>query len=180
MGSDNWKQELRPAAETLYVCLIHENFELLVPVIVQWLNDLTVLIDFGDRRQVLLKDSMLTALGLSASEMYDVVDFDNFFGSLVYPQVIKEAETGGERLIQRRLLWLCAKWVPVKFSKELRPRLYELLCQTLTQQTDVGVKLTAVTALSAAVDDFDFKADTFEPVSFVIISLFCLFHDFSL
>lgn len=114
--------------------------------------------------------------------MYEAVDFDGLFTSVIAHQVLTPAKTNWsgfdnffitelliiqyptklyrwlyvsylvpfccrEKIIQRRLVWLCGKWVSVKFSKDLRPRFYEALCVVLTTTKDIGIRLTAIIAL---------------------------------
>jgi len=61
---------------------------------------------------------------------------------------------------------LISEWVGVKCSEPSRPKVYESLLMLLTPldpRNDVVVRMSAASALRYAVDEWNFKQDTFMP-----------------
>lgn len=60
------------------------------------------------------------------------------------------------------MIWLIGQWVSVKFKSDLRPMLYEAICNLLQDQ-DLVVRIETATTLKLTVDDFEFRTDQFLP-----------------
>ncbi|XP_069780590.1 importin-11 isoform X2 [Narcine bancroftii] len=108
------------------------------------------------------------AIGLAAYELFDIVDFDQWFKS----QLLAELQITHIRykLIRRRVIWLIGQWISVKFKSELRPMLYEAILN-LMQDQDRVVRIETATTLKLAVDDFEFRTEQFLPYLETIFSL---------
>ncbi|XP_019623720.1 PREDICTED: importin-11-like [Branchiostoma belcheri] len=114
-----------------------------------------------DVRALLQKDAVYSALGLASYELYDVVDFDQWFQN----QLLVELQCKHPRykIIRRRVIWLIGQWIGVKFSVDLRPMMYEAILPLLGTEEDLVVRITAANTLRIAVDDFEFKTEQFLP-----------------
>ncbi|XP_075923002.1 importin-11 isoform X2 [Petromyzon marinus] len=167
-GGDSWKYSLRPCTEVLFLDIFHEYSETLTPVLLEMLHALQVPTSQEDSVGLFIKDAVYNAVGLAAYELFDTVDFDEWFrNQLVVELQVKDSRY---RLIRRRVIWLVGQWVAVKFKQELRPVLYQALL-SLLQDADLVVRLAAATTLKLSVDDFDFKTEQFTPYLESIFSL---------
>ncbi|KAG8187533.1 hypothetical protein JTE90_008420 [Oedothorax gibbosus] len=159
-SGESWKFSLRPCTEVFFLTLFHDFRSSLTPLLVEMTKNVqnNGTRDFMD---ILRKDAIYNAVGLAAFDLYDEVDFDNWFTNVLISELtIKDP---GYYIIRRRVIWLIGQWVGVKLSPEMRPLLYEVILQLLRNEDNLIVRLAAATALKVAVDDFEFSADQFQP-----------------
>ncbi|XP_047679102.1 importin-11 [Tachysurus fulvidraco] len=167
-GGDSWKYSLRPCTEVLFLDLFHNYSQTLTPVLLDMVQSLQGLSNVDDPAQMLMKDSVYNAVGLAAYELFDSVDFDQWFKN----QLLMELQFNHIRykVIRRRVIWLVGQWISVKFKPELRPILYEIILGLL-QDPDLVVRIEAATTLKLTVDDFEFRTEQFLPYVESIFSL---------
>uniref|UniRef100_A0A672GYH7 Importin-11 n=1 Tax=Salarias fasciatus TaxID=181472 RepID=A0A672GYH7_SALFA len=120
-GGDSWKYSLRPCTEVLFLDIFHNYSQTLTPVLLDMVQNLQV----------------YNAVGLAAYELFDNVDFDQWFKN----QLLGELQVSHHRykLIRRRVIWLIGQWISVKFKSDLRPLLYEVIL-SLMQDPDLVVR----------------------------------------
>uniref|UniRef100_A0A674MFH1 Importin-11 n=1 Tax=Takifugu rubripes TaxID=31033 RepID=A0A674MFH1_TAKRU len=120
-GGDSWKYSLRPCTEVLFLDIFHNYSQTLTPVLLDMVQNLQV----------------YNAVGLAAYELFDNVDFDQWFKN----QLLGELQVSHHRykLIRRRVIWLIGQWISVKFKSDLRPVLYEIIL-SLMQDPDLVVR----------------------------------------
>uniref|UniRef100_A0A3Q1K2I1 Importin-11 n=1 Tax=Anabas testudineus TaxID=64144 RepID=A0A3Q1K2I1_ANATE len=116
-SSDTW-----PCTEVLFLDIFHNYSQTLTPVLLDMVQNLQV----------------YNAVGLAAYELFDNVDFDQWFKN----QLLGELQVSHHRykLIRRRVIWLIGQWISVKFKSDLRPLLYEVIL-SLMQDPDLVVRL---------------------------------------
>uniref|UniRef100_A0A3Q3G2L6 Importin-11 n=1 Tax=Kryptolebias marmoratus TaxID=37003 RepID=A0A3Q3G2L6_KRYMA len=155
-GGDSWKYSLRPCTEVLFLDIFHNYSQTLTPVLLDMVQNLQPT-NVEDRVQLLMKDAY-NAVGLAAYELFDNVDFDQWFKN----QLLGELQvTHHYKLIRRRVIWLIGQWISVKFKSDLRPLLYEVIL-SLMQDPDLVVRIETATTLKL-VDDFEFRTEQFLP-----------------
>ncbi|CAH1796232.1 unnamed protein product [Owenia fusiformis] len=160
-GGDSWKFSLRPCTENLFLSLIKEYRSSLTPVVLEIIRECHGPIDPDDVTAVLRKDAVYNCVGLASFDLYDDVDFDQWFNtSLIQELKIKHSNY---RIIRRRVIWLIGQWVGVKMSPNLRPALYENILPLLADTEDMVVRIEAADTLKTCVDDFEFKVESFLP-----------------
>uniref|UniRef100_A0AAX7TM59 Importin-11 n=1 Tax=Astatotilapia calliptera TaxID=8154 RepID=A0AAX7TM59_ASTCA len=127
-GGDSWKYSLRPCTEVLFLDIFHNYSQTLTPVLLDMVQNLQV----------------YNAVGLAAYELFDNVDFDQWFKN----QLLGELQVSHHRykLIRRRVIWLIGQWISVKFKSDLRPLLYEVIL-SLMQDPDLVVRIETATTL---------------------------------
>lgn len=159
-GGDSWKYSLRPCTEVLFLDVFHNYSQTLTPVLLEMVQNLQGPSNVEDPVQMLMKDAVYNAVGLAAYELFDNVDFDQWFKN----QLLGELQVNHNRykLIRRRVIWLIGQWISVKFKPELRPLLYEVIL-SLMQDPDLVVRIETATTLKLAVDDFEFRTEQFLP-----------------
>ncbi|XP_058025658.1 importin-11 isoform X2 [Ahaetulla prasina] len=159
-GGDSWKYSIRPCTEVLFIDIFHEYNQTLTPVLLEMVHSLQGPINMDDTHALLIKDAVYNAVGLAAYELFDSVDFDQWFKT----QLLAELQVIQNRYkpIRRRVIWLIGQWISVKFKPDLRPMLYEAICNLL-QDEDLVVRIETATTLKLAVDDFEFRTDQFLP-----------------
>ncbi|XP_054842546.1 importin-11 isoform X1 [Eublepharis macularius] len=159
-GGDSWKYSLRPCTEVLFIDIFHEYNQTLTPVLLDMVHSLQGPTNVDDTQTLLIKDAVYNAVGLAAYELFDSVDFDQWFKT----QLLAELQVTHNRYkpIRRRVIWLIGQWISVKFKSDLRPMLYEAICNLLQDQ-DLVVRIETATTLKLTVDDFEFRTDQFLP-----------------
>ncbi|XP_078253475.1 importin-11 isoform X2 [Rhinoraja longicauda] len=159
-GGDSYKYSLRPCTEVLFLDVFHEYSQTLTPVLLEMVQNLHGPTNVEDTVGLVIKDAVYNAIGLAAYELFDNVDFDQWFKS----QLLAELQVAHIRykVIRRRVIWLIGQWISVKFKSELRPMLYEAIL-SLMQDQDRVVRIETATTLKLAVDDFAFRTEQFLP-----------------
>lgn len=159
-GGDSYKYSLRPCTEVLFLDVFHEHSQTLTPVLLEMVQNLHGPTNVEDTVGLVIKDAVYNAVGLAAYELFDNVDFDQWFKS----QLLAELQVTHIRykVIRRRVIWLIGQWISVKFQSELRPLLYEAILN-LMQDQDRVVRIETATTLKLAVDDFAFRTEQFLP-----------------
>uniref|UniRef100_A0A8C6VX51 Importin-11 n=1 Tax=Nothobranchius furzeri TaxID=105023 RepID=A0A8C6VX51_NOTFU len=160
-GGDSWKYSLRPCTEVLFLDIFHNYSQTLTPVLLDMVQNLQGPTDVEDRVQLLMKDAVYNAVGLAAYELFDSVDFDQWFKN----QLLGELQVTHHRykLIRRRVIWLIGQWISVKFKSDLRPLLYELILG-LMQDPDLVVRIETATTLKLNILlGFGFLTEQFLP-----------------
>lgn len=158
-SGDSWKFSIRPCTENLYLTLLKEFRDVLSHVVLDLVREYEGPVDPNDLAAVLRKDAMYSAVGGASFDMYDLVNFDEWFvGNLILELQNKHPNY---RIIKRRILWLIGCWVGVKLSTSLRPKLYEILIPFLDRSEDLVVRIEAALTLKISVDDFEFKPQQF-------------------
>ncbi|XP_049624792.1 LOW QUALITY PROTEIN: importin-11 [Suncus etruscus] len=159
-GGDSWKYSLRPCTEVLFIDIFHEYNQTLTPVLLEMMQTLQGPTNVEDMNAILIKDAVYNAVGLAAYELFDSVDFDQWFNNQLLPEL--QVTHNRYKPLRRRVIWLIGQWVSVKFKSDLRPMLYEAICNLLQDQ-DLVVRIETATTLKLTVDDFEFRTDQFLP-----------------
>ena len=173
-GGDSWKYSLRSCTEAFYMALFQKYHPILCSQLVVYVqkSQSIQLQPSSDAQDILIKESIYNAVGLTAFHLFDDVDFDAWFTS----QLVYELKIQGSnfRVLRKRIIWMVGQWTGVKFSKALRPAVYEA-CLGLMQPTeDMVIRLTASKTLKTILEDFDFCAEQF--LEFLEPSFTLLFH----
>uniref|UniRef100_A0A8C6TSF1 Importin-11 n=1 Tax=Neogobius melanostomus TaxID=47308 RepID=A0A8C6TSF1_9GOBI len=123
-----------PCTEVLFLDIFHTYSQTLTPVLLEMVQNLQGPTNVEDSVQLLMKDAVYNAVGLAAYELFDNVDFDQWFKN----QLLGELQVSHHRykLIRRRVIWLIGQWISVKFKSDLRPLLYEVIL-SLMQDPDL-------------------------------------------
>jgi len=160
-SGDSCKFSLRPCQENLFTTLVKE-FRLVCPqVIMELVNEQENVDSSKDLSVVLCKDAVYCAVGLASYELYDFIDFDNWFMTKLIADL--NVVHTNYRIIRRRVAWLVGCWISVKVSPNLRPTVYECLIVLLQPTEDIVVRLEAAQTLKLAADDFEFSVLQFSP-----------------
>lgn len=172
-SGESWKYTLRPCTESLFVTVLHEFTSVLSPVLMGMLQSNHGPVAESDLNAILLKDAIYNAVGLAAFDLYDEINFDEWFLTTLRQEL--QIQGGHSRIIRRRVAWLLGQWSGVRFSAELRPVMYSAMLSLLQPHEDLVVRLTVSHALKLAMDDFDFSTDQFleylEPIIGLLFNL---------
>ena len=105
-----WDFILRQSDALLRKCGMAELIYL--QLLVQRLLDVFNQYASVDNTNVLLKDSLYSAIGIAAACLDDVLDFNTFLRSTLVPEV--QMTHPGYNLLRRRSAMVLAQWVPIK------------------------------------------------------------------
>lgn len=160
-GGESWKYNLRSCTESLFVTIFHRFREVLASVLVELMQRHHQPVDPNNLHAILLKDAVYNAVGLAAFDLYDEVNFDQWFSTTLKEEL--KIQSNNYRIIRRRICWLIGRWTNVKLSAELRPEVYKLMIEVLSPKEDLGVRLVASETLKLVIDDFQFDPEKFSP-----------------
>ncbi|XP_071559337.1 importin-11 isoform X1 [Temnothorax nylanderi] len=160
-GGESWKYSLRPCTESLFLAIFHHFRDVLASVLVDLMRQHHQPVDPNNLHAILVKDAVYRAVGLAAFDLYDEVNFDQWFSTTLKEEL--KVRNNNYRIIRRRVCWLIGQWTNIKLSVELRPELYKLMIEALNPEEDLGVRLAASNALKRAIDDFQFNPEEFTP-----------------
>lgn len=158
---ESWKYSLRPCIETVFVTLFHEFVKTLAPVLMELIESSNCLVSPDDLPAILRKDAIYNAVGLAGFDLYEEIDFDQWFTNTLTQEL--KVKDNNYRIIRKRVAWLIGNWTGIKFTQELRPAMYMTTLNLLHADEDMAVRLTASTTLRHAIDDFDFNNEQFRP-----------------
>ncbi|XP_045450077.1 importin-11 [Melitaea cinxia] len=162
-AGESWKYSLRPCTEAVFMELFHEYRTILAPELVRLLASLQESqVSPDDLPAILKKDAIYNAVGLAAFDLYDDVDFDEWFTNVLSQEI--KIKDNNYRIIRRRVCQLIGQWCGVRASQALRPAMYAALLEPLARAgEDAAVKLAAAEALRSTIDDFNFDVEQFAP-----------------
>ncbi|KAL4961329.1 putative importin 11 [Aspergillus stella-maris] len=158
--AEAWEFSIRSCSEKIFLDLVIHFKDLLVPRL------LTVFNSFAspDNRDVLLKDSLYSAIGLAAACLEKHLDFSNFLQTTLVPEI--QIQEQGYNVLRRRIAILLGQWVPVKSSELNKDFIYQIYQHLLNNQdplNDLVVRITAGRQLKPVLDIFEFTPEGFKP-----------------
>lgn len=160
-GGDSWKYNLRSCTEAFYMALFHKYSSVLCQHLKVYVekSQAIQLSPSSSVNDILIKESIYNAVGLVAFHLFDDIDFDSWFTSQLLVEL--KLHEPNFKVLRRRIIWMIAQWSGVKFSKTLRPLLYDACLELLQSNEDMVVRLTAAKTLKTVLEDFDFCAEQF-------------------
>ncbi|XP_053596445.1 importin-11 [Microplitis demolitor] len=156
-----WKYNLRTCTQSLFLSIFPQSSDVMSGVLMELMRRYHQPVDPNDCQAILMKDAIYLAVGLVAFDLYDEVDFDQWFSTTLRQEL--EVKSNNYRIIKRRVCWVIGKWARVKLSEKLIPELYKMMIKALSSEEDLVVRLEASNTLKQALDDFQFHIDEFMP-----------------
>ncbi|KIW61288.1 hypothetical protein PV05_01427 [Exophiala xenobiotica] len=158
--ADAWEFSIRSCSEKLFLDLVINFKELLVPRLLDVFRQYAV----TTNTNVLLKDSLYSAIGIAAACLEDVLDFNSFLRTTLVPEV--QMNQPNYNLLRRRAAILLGQWVPIKPEIIDRIAVYQIFTHLLAsgeQLNDQVVRVTAGRQLRLVLEPFEFKIADFQP-----------------
>ena len=160
--ADAWEFSLRSCAEKLFLDLIINYKELLVPRLLQVFYQYAT----PSNTEIFLKDSLYSAIGIAAACLEDKLDFNAFLLQTLVTEVqIKRPQYN---ILRRRIAIVLAQWVPVKPESLDRQAIYRIFTHLLSKNdelNDMVVRVTAGRQLRLVLEPFEFRQSEFAPIS---------------
>ncbi|KAK4696081.1 importin-11, partial [Lecanoromycetidae sp. Uapishka_2] len=175
---EDWELSIRTCSEKLFLDLM-VNHKGLVPPLIAVFQDVATL----QNKNLLLKDSIYTAIGIAAPVLDRYPEFD--FGHFLEDVLVQEVQISqpGFNILRRRAAIMLGQWLPIK-EKLNRPLVYQIFQHLLDKKdplNDEVVRVTAGRQLKNVIDPFEFEAQGFGPyLSNIIVSIMGLIHDVGL
>lgn len=164
--ADAWEFSIRSCSEKLFLDLVINFKELLIPRLLQ------VFERYADvnNREVLLKDSLYSAIGIAAACIEDVLDFNRFIRNTLVPEV--QLDLPNYNLLRRRTAIVLGQWIPIQPEKLDRVKVYQIFAYLLSPDdrlNDHVVRVTAGRQLKAVLEPFEFSFSDFQPYATSIL-----------
>ncbi|EME46887.1 hypothetical protein DOTSEDRAFT_126805 [Dothistroma septosporum NZE10] len=164
---EDWEFSVRSCSEKLFLDLAI-NYK---GIIVQPLLSVFYTVANPQNEDILFKDSVYTAIGLSAAVVHEQLDFDAFIRDVLVIEVQKEVP--GYSILRRRAAILLAQWIPVKVSDESKPLVYQIFQHMLNPDdplNDQVVRVTAGRQFMNIANDWEFKPEQFLPYAQTVLT----------
>ncbi|CCF37807.1 importin-beta domain-containing protein [Colletotrichum higginsianum] len=154
-----YEWEVRPCAEKLFLDLLVNFKELMIPPLLSYFQTAT-----NPQSDIATKEAVYTAVGLAAPYVLHEFDFD----SLLVSTILQDAQQQGPlyKVLRRRIAIMVSQWVTVKIADNSRPLIYEMFRHFLNPAdptNDIVVRITAARQLRWIVDELAFSAEAFLP-----------------
>lgn len=179
--AEAWEFSIRSCSEKLFLDLVIHFKELLIPRLLSvfynfaskfgkrpgGINATQPITDHSagpEKHDVLLKDSLYSAIGLAAASLEQHLDFNAFLESSLVPEV--QIQEQGYNLLRRRIAILLGQWVPVKPDELNRNAIYQIFQYLLSRQdplNDLVVRVSAGRQLRNVLDPYEFSPAGFIP-----------------
>ncbi|EXJ73349.1 uncharacterized protein A1O5_03109 [Cladophialophora psammophila CBS 110553] len=158
--ADAWEFSIRSCSEKLFLDLVINFKELLVPRLLQVFYQYAT----TSNTDVLLKDSLYAAIGIAAACLEDVLDFNTFLRETLVQEV--QMNRPNYNLLRRRTAILLGQWVPIKPEVVDRVAVYQIFTHLLSNReplNDHVVRVTAGRQLRLVLEPFEFSYSDFRP-----------------
>ena len=158
--ADAWEFSLRSCSEKLFLDLIINYKELLVPRLLQVFYQYAT----PSNTEIFLKDSLYSAIGIAAACLEDKLDFNAFLLQTLVAEV--QINQRHYNLLRRRIAIVLGQWVPVQPEKLDRPAIYQIFTNLLSKDdelNDMVVRVTAGRQLRLILEPFEFRRSDFAP-----------------
>lgn len=174
--ADAWEFSIRSCSEKLFLDLVIHFKELLIPRLLNVfytfaseycsldVGFLYSLFSGPDNRDLLLKESLYSAIGLAVASLEQHLDFNAFLESTLVTEV--QIEEPGYNVLRRRIAIVLGQWVPVKSDELNSSAIYQIFQYLLNKQdglNDLVVRITAGRQLRGVLDPYEFSPAGFMP-----------------
>ncbi|KAJ3487073.1 hypothetical protein NLG97_g6490 [Lecanicillium saksenae] len=154
-----YEWEVRPCAEKLFLDLLTNYKQLLIPPLLQYFQSAQ-----SPQADIATKEAVYTAMGLSAAHVVNSFDFE----AVLSATLINDAQQSGGlfKVLRRRIAILISQWAPIKLSDQSRPVVYQVFRHFLNpddETNDIVVRITAARQLRWIADELDFNVEAFLP-----------------
>jgi hypothetical protein len=129
-----------------------------------------IIISGPENQEVLLKDSLYSAVGLAAASLEPHLDFNTFLQSTLIAEV--QIQQQGYNLLRRRIAILLGQWMPVKSGELNKETVYKIVQHLLNKDdplNDQVVRVTMGRQLKNVLDPYNFSATDFLPYATPIL-----------
>lgn len=164
---EDLETSIRICAEKVFLDVAINHKNLIIQPLVTAFQSISNL----DNEDILLKDSIYTAIGLAAPVLNESIDFDSFIQNTLVVEVKKQQH--GFKILRRRIAILLGQWISIKVSGTSRPMVYEIFRHLLQKEeplNDEVVRITAGKQFKNIADDWEFNATQFLPYASDILS----------
>ncbi|RFU77616.1 armadillo-type fold [Trichoderma arundinaceum] len=154
-----YEWEVRPCAEKLFLDLLTNFKQLLVPPLLSYFQTAQ-----SPQTDIATKEAVYTAMGLSAAHVANAFDFDSVLASAIVNDA--QQQGGLYKVLRRRIAILISLWAPVKLGETSRPIVYQIFQHFLSpkdETNDIVVRITAARQLRWVADEIDFSVEAFLP-----------------
>ena len=115
-----------------------------------------------DNHNVLLKDSLYSAVGLAAASLEHHLDFNAFLEHTMVVEV--QSQEPEYKLLRRRIALVLGQWFPVKAGDLNMNAIYQIFQHLLGKHdplNDLVVRITAGRQLRSVLDSYEFSPEAF-------------------
>jgi len=159
---ENWKYSLKSSAETLFITLLRRKTSILSPII---LSTLTFLEQNPNEsfEDCLIECAVYESLGLSATELFDLFDFEEYFVQTLIPRLQKAQNKSFCKIIHRSIIKLLKSWIDIKPFTKVLETAWQFIISSLDRNLDFAVRIAACEVITLLLDDYENETELFYP-----------------
>ncbi|TQS36228.1 hypothetical protein Golomagni_03329 [Golovinomyces magnicellulatus] len=161
-ASGYWDIEIRSCSEKLFTDLAINYKHILLNPLISYFNSVS---DLGSGQEnIIPKDAIYAAMGLSAPILSETFDFNSFLASTLVNETQKTGP--GFKILRRRIAILIGQWITVNVSNESRATVYQIFQHLLKAEEETNdrvVHITAARRFKYVVEDLSFNSVNFIP-----------------
>ncbi|KAJ3378599.1 Importin-11 [Entophlyctis sp. JEL0112] len=155
--ADQWEFSLRMCAQKALMDLASKHRTIVSPLLMSMLQHVSDLSPQSNSSAILLKDAVYAAVGYCAYDLFDFMEFDQWFEQKLLKECTEQTPQTNPlwKIIRRRVPMLVSYWIAVKSEPRMRPLFYRVLLHLASAENekDLVVRLSAVTTLRVVVDE---------------------------
>ncbi|KAJ5179511.1 hypothetical protein N7492_002721 [Penicillium capsulatum] len=160
VSSEGWEFSIRSCSEKLFLDLVIHFKDLLIDRLLDVFHSFAS----TENQNVVLKDSLYSAIGLAAASLEQRLNFNAFLENTMVPEV--QMQNQEYRLLRRRFAIILGQWVPVQPDKLNMNAVYQIYQHLLSKEdplNDLVVRITAGRQLRNVLDPYEFSPTEFLP-----------------
>ena len=163
-SGDAWEFSIRLAAEKLFLDLVKNNKDLLIPDLLERFRA----IGTPDCKDVFVKDSIYAAIGLAADVLEEKLDFDTFMKTTLVADI--QSSELGFKIVRRRIAIILGQWIVVKdIDRDLVYQIFQHLLNKEDRLNDFVVRVTAGRQMDHVINTWDLQVTKFTPFAASIL-----------
>ncbi|KAJ3242739.1 Importin-11 [Chytriomyces hyalinus] len=156
--ADQWEFSLRLCSQKLLMDLVNKNRDVLAPMLLSMLQEVAEVGPTSDTSAIRLKDAVYSSVAFCSYDLYDYVEFDNWFETRLLPESTAQLPPNSNplwKVIRRSVALLVSHWIAVKSAPTMRPLFYRLLIHLASpsNEPDMVVRLSAVSVLRVVLSE---------------------------
>eukprot|EP01125_Pyxidicula_operculata_P012132 TRINITY_DN3983_c0_g1_i1.p1 TRINITY_DN3983_c0_g1~~TRINITY_DN3983_c0_g1_i1.p1 ORF type:complete len:984 (-),score=203.37 TRINITY_DN3983_c0_g1_i1:107-3019(-) len=154
--SELWTEKQRYMSEKLFETLLMYQPNIVLPVVQQLMQETS---QPQNMQQILLKDSVYNAIAIGATDMWEKIDFSDWFSKTLIVEL--QSQEPIYKIIQKRIMEVIGQWVTT-ITPQILSQIYNVTVSMIGSR-DLVMALTAAQTLSYLLKDMSFDNDVFHP-----------------
>ncbi|KAH3672828.1 hypothetical protein WICMUC_004050 [Wickerhamomyces mucosus] len=164
--NENYEFQIRQCSENFFQDLILNFKPLLIPYILNKIENELQNYNESNINNILIKDSIFTIIQLSAHSIYETIEFNEIFPNFFLPEGCKN-DLIEYKILKRRLSLLIKEWYSLNLiNEDNMNKIYSMFLTFLDPTNEINdkvVKLTTLQTINSIILDYELNKQIIEP-----------------